>query len=943
MMKIRYYITFLSFIVVCCWHAGLYAQIETGWLQGKVRDRISGAAIGDVEVVIFDAAGMEILRTKTDDSGEFLVAGIPSGEYELRFRKPAFPEYITQARVRAGCAGTISGQMETRQSQAQSTAAAQWQSAPELWSCILDRFDRTRMDRFPIARNIWNLLETQHLSSVPSNIDEGGFQTGIIQLLGVHGATWTQNGYRWDGMNITNPYEPGKPLTYPMLGTLEEMNAVSTFHSAEISAAGADFEMISRRSPEKFHGQAEAYYLGKPFESSNLDSRLRSFGFQTTPHFKRFPEGEFSLGGPVRGPQWSYFASFGLQHLSKMIPDFAVVPTTTVSSALARLDGTLNAKNQVTGIISGQIVKNSHLDARPGIDPSATLLGNDRFELLQGHWVHRHSDRSIAELSFGFSHSSPTDTLQHGVTTPSYTRLFTGEITGSAPLESDSALSRFSLLGQTQTFRTNGNRWSQQLLAGFDLEESLATEERRMFNGLQLFLFPGTAPAEVAEFNTPSHAMQRLRELSFFAQDGLQVVNKIFLRAGFNLDSSNAFLPKQVSGAGTFAPVRTFAGADHVVSWTSISPRAKIVVPLNTRFGDTRIIAGYSRYYHLLPASYADFANPTALGGALYRWNDRDQDGAFQKGEEGTLLRVFGGPYSSVDPNLKRPFTDEWGLAVEHDFSRSVRMGIRLLERDSKRLIHTVNVGVPASAYTPVTVLDPGDDGIPGTRDDRPLTVFNQDVRTFGEDRYLLSNPAGLRAEYKGVEANVTAGFARGDLLSISFNAYKSAGNGNPGNSVFENDAGVIGTLFDNPNTIINSRGRLFFDRAYVAKVAAIKQIPFGIHLSSIVTYFDGLPFGRKLIVSGLNQNQGPIFVMATPRGQPGGFRTQFNMNFDQRVSRDFQLRSMRMTLMLDIFNLLNLNKSLREFDITGPLFAQQKPVDVENPRAFRFGARFSF
>ncbi len=107
------------------------------------------------------------------------------------------------------------------------------------------------------------------------------------------------------------------------------------------------------------------------------------------------------------------------------------------------------------------------------------------------------------------------------------------------------------------------------------------------------------------------------------------------------------------------------------------------------------------------------------------------------------------------------------------------------------------------------------------------------------------------------------------------------------------------------------------------------------------MTYFDGLPFGRKLIVSGLNQ--GPIFVMATPRGQPGGFRTQFNMNFDQRVSRDFQLRSMRMTLLLDTFNLLNLNKSLREFDITGPLFAQRKPVDVENPRAFRFGARFSF
>jgi len=51
----------------------------------------------------------------------------------------------------------------------------------------------------------------------------------------------------------------------------------------------------------------------------------------------------------------------------------------------------------------------------------------------------------------------------------------------------------------------------------------------------------------------------------------------------------------------------------------------------------------------------------------------------------------------------------------------------------------------------------------------------------------------------------------------------------------------------------------------------------------------------------------------------------------------------MRMTIMLDTFNLLNLSKSLREFDITGPLFAQRKPVDVQNPRVFRFGARFSF
>src|SRR5262249_26844830 len=163
--------------------------------------------------------------------------------------------------------------------------------------------------------------------------------------------------------------------------------------------------------------------------------------FTTTPHFKQFPEGEFSFGGSLRRPrQWTYFASFGLQHVSRVIPDFNADATTTVSSAFLRLDGPASAKDELTGVISGQIVKNPFLGAAPGIDPVAALLGNDRFELLHGHWSHRHSDKTVSEVKFGFSHSSPTDTLQHGVTTPSYSRLFTGEITGSAPLESDAAL-----------------------------------------------------------------------------------------------------------------------------------------------------------------------------------------------------------------------------------------------------------------------------------------------------------------------------------------------------------------------------------------------------------------------------------------------------------------------------------------------------------------------
>jgi len=931
--------------LLLCFCASAHAQTPSGWIQGKIKDKATSAGIENADIVLEDSDENNLQRSRTNGSGEFVFLGLPVGEYRLKVEKQSYLEYlICSVGVQNSSMSLVTVDIEKGPPGPGTMVKLVWPGRPSNpWATDGGTvFDRARMHGLPSARNIWALLQNQDLSSVTNRIDEGGLQTGILALVGVHGGTWTQNGYRWDGLNITDPYDPGKPLSYPGYGSLQEFDVSGAYHSAAISASGAEFRLASRRGSRRLHGQAEAFYLGDPLQNSNLDDRLRGFGFQTTPHFKKFPEGEFSFGGPLLClKDWTFFTSLGIQHLSEVIPSFAALPTTGVYSGLLRLDGTLRPQDQLSMLVSGQVVRNSDLGARPGIDPSSTLNGNDRYELVQGHWMRRRSNSFVWELNAGFSHASPTDTLHAGITMPSYTRLFTGEMTGAPPVESDSALSRFSLSGQMQTILSTSRNWQHQLAFGFDLEESRATEEQRVFQGLNLFLFPADSPSEVAEFNSPSHAMQRLRELSFFGDDCLRIAGKMFVHLGVNLDSSIASLPKQVSGAGAFAPVRQFAGTGGVITWTTLSPRLGLAIPLRDRFGETRLVAGYSRYYHILPAAYGNYANPTALGGRLYQRDDSKHDGIFQPGEEGTLLAVFGGPYSSVDPNLKRPYTDEYGIGLEHEIGNWLQMGLRLIQRDTRRLVHTVNVGVPFSAFTPVKVLDPGDDNIPGTSDDQILTVFNQDPRTLGQDHYLLTHPAGLNSTYKGLEACLTGRLAERGFFSVSFTAYKSGGDGNPGNSEFENDPGVIGSLFDNPNTLINARGRLFFERAYMGKIAACYQGPLGIHLGSVISYFDGLPFGRKLIIPDFNQ--GPFFVMATPRGEPGGFRTQYNLNFDQRVSREFELASVRMSVMLDVFNLLNLNQSLREFDISGPLFPQRRPTDIQNPRAFRLGLKLSF
>jgi len=764
-------------------------------------------------------------------------------------------------------------------------------------------------------------------SAIVDRVDEGGLGTGTIPLVGVRGASWAQNEYRLDGINVTDPYDTGKPLLYPGFGSLIEFQVSTAFHSSEVQVPGGSFDLATRSGSREYHGAAEAYYLGEPFESNNLNSRLRGFGFNTTPHFERFGEGEFSFGGAVpRVREWAFFTDLGIQHLSKTLPEFAGAPTTTVLSGVVRVDGKIGARDVAGGLVMGQIVDNSNLGAGAGVSPSATLRGHDRYEIIQGHWTHRQNAETAYELGFGFSHASPTDTFQRGITTsPSTVQLFTGTLGGAAPLESDAARSRFSLLGQGQTVRRFPGRVSHLLDFGVDLEEALDTESLRAFDDIQELFFPAGVPSEIIEFNTPSLTRQRLRAVSMYLDDQIQIADWLFVRVGLNLDSSNA---RQLDGIGS------------VVSWTSLAPRIGLAVPVLRRFGDTRLLASFARYYHALPAQYAGFANPDSLGGRVFTWADKNGDGLFQAGEEGRLLRAFGGPVASIDANLARPYTDEWVLGVERVFEHRIEANLRLVARNTRRRVETVNAGIPASAYTPVKIVDPGNDGVLGTADDQVLTVFNQDPRTLGQDRYLLTNPAGLDAIYRGLEAVIRAGLFRDWGLSVSFTAFKAIGNTSPGNGQLQNDQGVIGSLFDDPNTLLNDRGRLFFDRAFVGQITAYGRAPFGLHLGSVIKYYDGLPFGRELIVTGLNQ--GPIIVMATPRGEPGGFRTQFNLTFDQRISREFKIGKNRFTAMIDAFNLLNLNKNLLESFMTGPLFQQRVPLLVENPRVIRFGIKWT-
>jgi hypothetical protein len=415
------------------------------------------------------------------------------------------------------------------------------------------------------------------------------------------------------------------------------------------------------------------------------------------------------------------------------------------------------------------------------------------------------------------------------------------------------------------------------------------------------------------------------------------------LDLGAFADFSRGSLPAQSSPAGAFAPERIFASQPDLIVWNSLSPRAGAAWQVPHSHG--LVLRGaYFRSYSPLAGRYLDFGNANSLGGNSYQWLASSANDSFQPSEQGNLLLRFGGPYSSISPLLRRPYSDEFDLGAQFLFAPGSVANIHLFRRDDNDRIAAMDIGVPAQAFTPVSILDPGPDGIPGTFDDQRLTVYAQNQATLGQDRYLLTNPAGLNMRNTGLVAE--AGTEWRDLaLHASFVAEKSYGPTNPGDSVYENDPGVIGSLFLDPNYAIHAAGNSFVDRSYVGKIQATYRMPSawgGIELASVADYMDGLAFARELLVTGLPQ--GPFLVETTPRGSvDGGNRAQYVANWNLRLSRKFVAAAGGFTVSADIFNLTNSAQRLQEDDLSGPSFNLRLPVAIQPPRSVRIGFRYEF
>ena len=550
------------------------------------------------------------------------------------------------------------------------------------------------------------------------------------------------------------------------------------------------------------------------------------------------------------------------------------------------------------------------------------------------------SASGLLEVRYGYSnaHLDTTTPLsgQSGV------ELLGGAVSGSPPLANMAVRPRHEIAASWQPAVLRVRTTRHQIAAGGSWKTA---ESRNRFSAPSNsnLITADEAPAFIVEFNTPVNTSGRVRTLAAYVADHITLRPSLSLDIAALADLSRASLPAQSSPAGLYAPTRNFTAQSGLIAWNSVSPRAGFAWQIP--HSHALVVRGaYSRLYAPLAGRHLDFGNPNSMGGRVYRWITPDPNAPFQPSQQGTLLVRFGGPYSSISPLLGRPYSDEFNIGAEVRIARFSAVTIHLFRRDEKNRIAALDTGVPAEAFTPVSILDPGPDAIPDTFDDQRLTVYAQAPATLGQDRYLLTNPPGLRELNTGLAAEIGSEW-RGLILHASFIAEKSYGPTNPGNAFYENDPGAIGALFLDPNMSVHASGRLFMDRAYVGKLQAAYRLPAswgGMEVASVADYTDGLVFARRLLARGLPQ--GPFVLATTVRGSPeGGNRAQYAIIWNLRFSRNFEVTLGRLTLSADLLNVTNAGQSLQENDLTGPSFNRRLPVAIEPSRSLRLSFRYDF
>jgi len=352
---------FLTGILVFCSAPG-FGQMNTGQVDGVVRDP-TGGVVPDATVQGVETDTQLKFTTRTDASGEYLLAQLPVGQYELTVIAQGFKEIVQpKVELHAGDRLRQSFTLELGEQSETLTVSV----APSLLqvesAAIQDTVEQQQVINLPLkGRQFIDLVGlTPGITHAPSGTRGGALQqTG--QTWGILGQRGGHNLYLVDGVSITDEYYNNQVLN-PSVDDIQEFNVNQTSYSAEFGGkSGGVINVITKSGANRFHGSVFEFIRNDIFNAKNVFNSPTA----PTPPYK---QNEFGggLGGPIQKDKTFFFVNYEGQRTRQTQTQLFTVPTDGERSGNFQGTG-ITVNNPVTGIPYPN-------DTIPTIDPVAAAI-----------------------------------------------------------------------------------------------------------------------------------------------------------------------------------------------------------------------------------------------------------------------------------------------------------------------------------------------------------------------------------------------------------------------------------------------------------------------------------------------------------------------------------------------------------------------------------------
>ncbi len=932
-------------------------------IAGFVRDT-TGAMLPGVTVEASSPALIEQTRTATTDAnGLYRIIDLRPGLYTVSFTLPGF-SVIKREGIELPASFTATVNAELRVGALEETVTVTGASpVVDVKSATQQQvLSRDLLDALPTGRNIWAVGST--LTGISLSAPDVGGTAGMQQTyMAVHGSDRRDNAIQVDGMSVNGIEGDGAIQNYFNDGMFQEMSYQISALTAEIQTSGVRLNMIPKEGGNAFKGSLFISRTPGSWQSNNFTDELRLKGLQEPNRVIKIQDFNPGFGGPIKKNRLWFFSSFRRWGVDQSVTDsfYNLDPTqrtyipangqngrelkptiddNIIKSGVVRLTWQMASKHKFSAYLDRIVKFRGHECPALYAEEACGIRSPKRYFTTQAKYTAALSSRLLVEG--GFSENDETYSTNEAQASVGPNNIARFDRTTTEAWGAPQGPYYFRVPDRyTYTGSVSYVTGTHALKTGVAFGNGGNRHQRTMQNGVDLIQeYRNKAPVSVQVYNTPQWSEERIKyDLGFYVQDSW-TLNRLTLNPGVRFELFNTFIPKEVSPAGRFVPMREYGPIENLPNWRDWAPRLGGVYDVSGD-GKTAIKAHAGKYMRAFSTvGFAQVYNPLRQEMDRRTWNDTNRDDIAQDSEIGPVVTPFnttGALNRVADPDILRPYQWEYSLGLQRELRSGISVSFNWVRRDFSRLFWTDNVLTTFDDYTVIQIPNPV---IPSEM----IPIYNLSRAKLGQVSQIDKNSDKNKRWYNGYD--------------VGFSARVGGGNIYGGTSVGRQL--TANCDIDDPNSLRFCDQREL-DMPYLTqfKVSASYPLPLGVQISGNWQGYPGQASGTarqdatydpaisRVIDPSLNVNYVvdrtivPSLVQTSvtvPLIKPGTKYLDRWNQVDVRLAKKFGVGRLRMQGQLDIFNILNASSILSVTETYGS--SLDRPTSILQGRLFAIDYR---